>query len=92
MKRSSWRDDNGTSSWHTETRSIHHIELARAWTQRVKFWDTIFRILRTSLLHTVQSVIVETDVIKRDAHLILAQVNFSGYKEGEEEGRRGSGW
>ena len=50
--------------------------------------------LRTSLLHTVRSVIVEADVIKRDAHIILAQVNFLGYREGKEEGRRRrrSGW
>jgi hypothetical protein len=37
-------------------------------------------------------VIVATDVIKRDTHIILAQVNFSGYRKGEEEGGRGSGW
>ena len=31
-------------------------------------------ILSTSSLHIVQSVILETDVIKRDVHIILAQV------------------
>ena len=37
------------------------------------------------MLHTVQSVIIETDVIKRDAHILLAQINFSGDKDAEEK-------
>ena len=32
---------------------------------------------------------VETDVIKRDVHVSLTQVNFSGYIEAEENGGRG---
>ena len=40
-------------------------------------------------------MVVETDVIKRDAHVNLALLNFSGYREGEEEeggqgGRKGN--
>ena len=44
---------------------------------------------RTSLLHTVRSVIVETDVIKRYAHIILAQVNFWVIELGRRRRRKG---
>ena len=53
--------------------------------------DTIYLSLRAQVAEGtffMKSPVVETDVIKRDAHIILAQVNFSGYREGEEEGGR----
>ena len=44
--------------------------------------------MRTSSLHIVRIVIFETDVIKRDAHIILAQAKFSGYREARKRRRR----
>ena len=49
--------------------------------------DSISKICVKHALEYFRSMKVETDVIK----IILAQVNFSGYREGEEKGGRGPG-